>query len=371
MNPYTQRLDKLRRIVEEENACGLFIQKPANMYYALGYSGAGALLVTKDGSVLLVPPLEYLRARDTLVENNVEAELIVFQPYKLPRGLDLGGKPKVIDKPLVEAVSNLVEENCTLLHDGLNTASYDKLSRRFRLADVSQHITELRSVKEWWELERIEAATRIAEEALATGLNTLDDNVSEAEIAATIEYTMRRLGASQTAFPTIVAFGRNSIYPHAEPSLERRLRRDTVVLIDLGAVYKGYRSDMTRTTVFGVDKSIAEVADVVMQAVDEAIDSIEPGKTCEEIDAVARQVLARHGLDKYFIHSLGHGVGIEVHEEPRVSPGSKKKLREGMVITVEPGVYIPGQFGVRIEELVVVTKKGARRITRFPSRLWE
>ncbi|BEP18597.1 aminopeptidase P family protein [Pyrofollis japonicus] len=371
---YENRLEKLITIAEEENVSSILVSQPPNVFYFTGYRGAGMLLYSRNtGFVLLTPPLEYLNAMHSLEETGLldKIEVIAYQPYGLPEDLLLAPSQKVLQKSLVDAIVHLIGEGSKTGTDLNSLALFQDLSKKLQLTSVTDRIVRLRMVKEQWELERIETAISIAEEALRAAIENLDYGVSEQEIAGIIEYTFRALGADDHSFPPIVAFGENTVYPHAMPSRRRRLEPGMPVLIDLGAIYKGYCSDMTRTLVLDEGpEGFREAAEAVLESVEEAIDTVAPGIKAGEVDARAREVLRKHGLAYYFNHSLGHGVGIEIHEPPRISFGSDVVLEPGMVITIEPGVYIPGKYGVRIEEMILVTKKGAKKLTQYPSRLW-
>lgn len=370
-------LQKLRSLAEQRDACGVVVSTEASVFYFTGFRGPGYLVysIADDSFTLLVPALEFLRAKKALAEETLDGylDVIAFTPYGLPGGLALDATDdyKLVTGRASDIISSMFQDGCKLLVETDSITLVKKLEKTFTVEDVSGAVEDMRATKEPWEVERIEVATEIAEAALNTAISSLEAGISEAEIAAIIEYEMRRRGAIDHAFPTIVAFGENTVYPHAEPSPRRILGyKPQPVLIDLGAVYKGYCSDITRTLMDGATTEFRKVAEAVHEAVYTAIDAIRPGVSAHEVYEAARRVLASNGLDKYFIHSLGHGVGIEVHEKPRISYKSDVELREGMVVTVEPGVYIPGKFGVRIEELVLVTRRGARVLSRFPSLLW-
>jgi len=373
---YHGRLDKIKNLVEKKGLDVLVVERPSDVFYITGYRGAGYVVATRDQVVLAVPVLEYRHALDYIAESGLgdSLELAVFRPYGLPGSL-------VVEKEGVKLVDNGLKG---LLHRlagkeaptcGMVTASY-RFYMQLRencekVIDTADAIDKMRLVKEPWEIERIQRAAEIGEQALQEALSSLDYGVSEAEIAGVIEAAIRRAGGDGPSFPPIVAFGANTVYPHAMPSRSRVLTRPAPVLIDLGAVYAGYCSDMTRTTFFdGSPAEFRHIAEAVHEAMNSAIERAAPGVTTGELDATARSVLKKYGLAEYFIHSLGHGVGIDIHEPPRVTYSDKTVLEPGMVITVEPGVYIPGKLGMRIEELIVITHRGARRLTRFDTWLW-
>jgi len=227
-------------------------------------------------------------------------------------------------------------------------------------------VEKLRLRKTPEEVERIRKAQALAEEALAHVLPLLRPGVEEREIALEVEFFLKRRGAEGAAFPPIVASGERGALPHARAS-EKRLKAGELVTLDLGARLEGYHSDMTRTFALGRPKEeLRRAYKAVEEALEAALAALAPGKTGKEVDAVARKALEAHGLDRYFVHSLGHGVGLAVHEGPSLSPYGEEVLEPGMVVTVEPGVYLPGLGGVRLEELVLLTESGVELLSRFP-----
>ena len=202
-------------------------------------------------------------------------------------------------------------------------------------------------------------------------LKLLKPGVRELEVGAEIEYQMRQRGASGPAFETIVAFGERSAYPHARPTA-KRLRKNELVVLDLGVILAHYCSDLTRTVVVGrASTRVRRWHKAVQEAQAAAIRAVRPGASCGDVDAAARNVLAGYRLDRYFIHSTGHGLGLEVHEDPRVAKGQKQTLEPGNVITIEPGVYLQGVGGIRIEDDVVVHAERTEVLTRVPRDLIE
>ncbi len=231
-------------------------------------------------------------------------------------------------------------------------------------------IERLRLKKTPEEVERIRKAQALAEEALAHALGLLKPGVEEREVALEIEFFLRRRGAEGVAFPPIVASGERGALPHAGAS-EKPLKAGELVTLDLGARVAGYHSDMTRTVALGrVDGELRRAFDAVLAALERVLEVIGPGQSTKALDALAREELKRFDLDRYFVHSLGHGVGLAVHEGPGLSPYTEETLEAGMVVTVEPGVYLPGVGGVRIEELVLITETGMELLSRFP-RGWQ
>ncbi len=245
---------------------------------------------------------------------------------------------------------------------------------RSQLSDVAMkpagHIVkQLRMVKRPYELDCIRRAARAADDAFLYVLKQMKPGVREYEIAAEIEYQLKKAGMDGCSFPSVVAAGPHSSRPHAVPG-EYKMQKGDFVTIDMGARYRGYCSDMTRTVVIGeADEKQKEVYEVVLAAQKKAVAAVKPGIRCCDLDAVARDYISSFGYGENFLHSLGHGVGLDIHEMPTVSKSCDIVLEPGMVITIEPGVYLPGWGGVRIEDTVIVTEDGCEVITKIPKYL--
>ncbi len=232
-------------------------------------------------------------------------------------------------------------------------------------------VCALREQKDTLEIGRIKRAVRIAETSFLDMLETVHDGITEAELAAEIEYNMRLNGAEKSAFDIIVACGANSSKPHAKTS-SNRLKANKPIVIDFGAMYKSYCSDLTRTIWLGrMPGYFRKIYEVCLEAQLEGIASVKPGVLAKEVDNKARRIISRAGLGKYFNHSLGHGFGLDVHELPTLGSRQDVELRPGMVITVEPGIYIPGKGGIRIEDDVLVTKTGCKVLSSLPKMAGE
>ena len=227
----------------------------------------------------------------------------------------------------------------------------------------------MRVIKDEDEIKLMKKAASIGDKALEQVLKIIKPGVMEIEIAAELEYQMRKLGGEGTSFDTIVASGKRSAIPHGVAS-KKRVKKGELITIDFGTFYKGYASDMTRTFALGKpSKQLIEIYDVVYNAQKNAREKVKLGMKMKEVDALARNYIAQKGYGDRFTHSLGHGVGLNVHERPHVSQQSKEVLKEGMVITIEPGVYVPGKGGVRIEDMVVFINGKKTILTRFPREL--
>jgi Xaa-Pro aminopeptidase len=342
----------------ERRLSGLLVMHPANWYYLSGFSGeAGALLLLRRGPVLVTDGRFTAQAKGETSGIRVVAQkgsltVSVGEWLKTQRRSRIGFDASQLTVAQFRA---------------LRAAA----GRRVRWIAASGAVEALRARKEPQEIAQMRKAGVLAGEVLAAALELLKPGVRELEIAAEIEYQMRQRGASGRAFETIVAFGERSAYPHARPTA-KRLRKNELVVLDLGAILGHYCSDISRTVFVG--KAPARVRRwycAVQEAQSAAIAAVQAGVRCGDVDAAARQILTGHGLDRYFIHSTGHGLGLEVHEDPRVARGQKQILVPGNVITIEPGVYIPGVGGIRIEDDVAVRADRTEVLTRVPRDLIE
>ena len=359
------RLARLRELAESLDVDAVVITSAMNVFYYTKLPrpyGSVILYRRGDGATLYVPGLDYWRAKDSVGD----AEIIPYSKYEL----------EAVEEEAPKVVRSLTEELVKQV-EGLKLVGIDavtplanqvikKIEGRVGYLDASKAILEQRKIKTPDEVAAMEEALRITEEALKQALSRLEPGMREYELAAILEEGMRARGADWYAFETIVAAGPNGAYPHAVPTA-REIVAGEPVIVDMGAIYGGYCADMTRTIYVGrPPREVREVVEAVAKAAEEAEDVAGPGVTAEEVDRAAREYLRRAGLGKYFIHSTGHGVGVEVHEPPRIAPGVKEELRPGMVFTIEPGVYLHGRFGVRIEDMVLITESGAKVLNRIP-----
>lgn len=335
------RIKKLQEIAEETKSCVVISGEP-NVFYFSGYRGAGVLIYCNGNPTLLVPLLEENRASEIK-----GIDIKIYYPSKIA--------DNVIEGPLTAAVTKLVNSQKLALDVNWAPVSlYQNLVSKFQLIDISDKVSLLRSIKEENEIENIKKAGEITAEAMKVGAEKMLNN-TEKQLAGIIDYTMKVSGAEDYAFPSIVAGGKNSAYPHHIPTDYKLTSNDNVV-IDIGAKYQGYCFDSTRT--FNVkNEEVRKIYEIVLEAQLEAIDAVSAGIKASEIDRIARKVIERAGYGRYFIHSVGHGVGVEIHESPYLSFTSNDVLEENMVVTVEPGIYLPGKFGVRIEDTLIVTKR--------------
>ncbi|MCQ8892853.1 MAG: aminopeptidase P family protein [Candidatus Methanosuratincola sp.] len=356
-------MDHKRRIEEVISGIGgmgidgAMVLSPENIHYLTGApfvrGGYGKILyVSKSGGAsLIVTDLDYQEVCDTVDS----AEIV---------------KTEFMEKPL-DRLRKIAKGSTKLgFEEGVVSAALkEKISGEFELEPLRGLIERMRESKDADEIAAIERAQSINDRAFEKAVGNLREGMSELEIAAELEYYLRKEGEESFAFETIVASGPRGVYPHGMPSARRPSRGDAVV-IDFGAKLCGYCSDMTRTIFFGnPDGETRRAYEAVKEAQERAIEIARDGISGREVDAVARGVLERLGLGKYFVHGLGHGVGIEIHEAPVVGPSNMSPFEPGNVITIEPGAYLPGKFGIRIEDLLVIEKGRSRDLTKFTREL--
>lgn len=256
------------------------------------------------------------------------------------------------------------------LYQAFEKALTDTFGERVKLVALKENINALRIVKTADEIEKLKKAEAIGDLAFSHIRDFIRAGMTEMEIALELECVMRKNGATNVSFDTIVASGPNSSLPHAVPTT-RKVTEGDFVTMDFGCIYEGYCSDMTRTIFIGdnpLDKQ-QEIYNIVLEAQLAALDIVRPGLKCSEVDACARTVIEKAGYGDYFGHGLGHGVGLFIHEEPRFSPKCHDILKPGTVITVEPGIYLPGEFGVRIEDMILITEDGYQNLASSPKEL--
>jgi Xaa-Pro dipeptidase len=317
---------KLKKVIESmhnQNMDSMIVLKPENIRYLTGFRpSSSSILILKDEPVLLASKID----REDASKNSL-VNLEVYKEFDDVKEL-LKGKVGIEKSMTVE--------------------TFKKISGDFKTETTD--IVELsRSVKSEWEVENIKKALEIAEKSLLE----LEFSGTEIELAAQLEYNMRINGSERASFETIMASGIRTSLPHGAPSANTV---ESPILIDWGAVYNNYSSDTTRT-IIETEKQ-EEIFNIVLDAQKTAIKTIKPGVKSSDIDAAARDVITEYGYGDAFIHSTGHGVGLEIHENPSLSKKEESTLEKGMIVTVEPGIYIEGEFGVRIEDMILIKNKG-------------
>ncbi|MEM8903288.1 MAG: Xaa-Pro peptidase family protein [Actinomycetota bacterium] len=346
------RIDRLRERLARLPVDALLVHRLVDVRWLTGFAGsAGLVLVTADDAVLVTDPRYGDRATVELAAAGAEVTVEVGGPEARERYL----RDRLAGRRLGVDASAVTWAQARELVDGTAVA----------VEPLDPLVPTLREVKDDAEVARIAACAAVADEALASVRPILADEPTEAEVARLLDRTMEDLGADGPGYGTIVASGPNAALPHAAPG-DRRIAPGDTVIIDVGAEVDGYRSDMTRSFVIGEpDLDQERWLDVVLDAQTVAIDHVRPGSTGREVHEAAAAVLAGHDLRDAFVHGVGHGVGLVIHETPFLAE-SDEPLRPGQVVTVEPGVYLPGRGGVRWEDLLVVTDDGADVLTAAP-----
>jgi len=370
-NPYTPantslpaitvegRLDRLRAAFDEHGIDALVVTTLPNIRYLTGFSGSAGVLTLTRSAALLATDGRYRTQSAEQVERAGAA-----------------GQVDITIGPVAEqrSAAQALLGDGAVARVGLEAESVTWSAQRAwaelvggeRLVPTSNAVEALRERKDAAEIARMERAAAIADAALFEVLPLMGQGVTEEHFALELDTAMRRGGAEGTAFETIVAAGENSAKPHHRPG-GRRIAPGDPVVVDFGATYEGYRSDMTRT--FCVDRDpegeLARIFEVVRTSQAAGAAAVKPGVTAKEVDDVCRRIIAEAGWAERFEHGTGHGVGLDIHEAPTVSQSATAILEPGFVVTVEPGVYVPGHGGVRVEDTLVVTEDGARALTRF------
>ena len=336
----------------------MLLTNEANRFYACGFHSPatdGVALVTKQGNYYFTDS-RYTEAAERHIRDAAIAEV--------SRGR---GYTALINEVIeAEGIEKLGFEDAYMTVQDYNVYK-EKL--RCTLVGAANMLAELRKVKDQEEMAAMVSAQRIAERAFEDILKEIRPGVSEKEIAARLQYLMLHYGASDMSFDPIVVSGPNGSLPHGVPS-EKLIERGELVTMDFGCVYGGYCSDMTRTVAVGeISAEQRRVYETVLTAQKAAISAARAGMTGAEVDGVARKVIEEAGYGQYFTHSFGHGVGVEIHESPNASPANDQPLPAGAVISAEPGIYIPGKLGVRIEDVIRLTEDGCENLTRAPKEL--
>ncbi len=339
-----------------KNVDGVLIVSETNRRYFTTFpSSDGILLATKNGSVFLTDS-RYIEEAQNVVRC-CEVEELKKVTEQLPEFCRRFGVKVLMTESERLTVAQL--------------ASYRKILKGFTLTTVGTDklIDTLRMVKSEEEKVSVIKAQRIAEKAYEHILGFIKEGVTEREIALELDFFMLRNGAEAISFETIAVSGANTSKPHGVPT-DKKVCRGDFVTMDFGAVVNGYHSDMTRTVAVGeVSDEQVRVYNTVLEAQLKALEILREGVKCSDADAAARIYINEKGYGEYFRHSTGHGVGLEIHEKPNLSPKSEQILQTGNIVTVEPGIYIPGKFGVRIEDLAIITKFGCENLTKITKKL--
>lgn len=351
--PYQDRVRRLRATLRKQELDGLLITNHADIHYLTGFHGEATIGVLTSRSFTLITDFRLLE--------DVEVARPVATPYIRPSGF-VEALKDVTDGANLNRIGFQPEHATVEMKSTLGKGVGVR-----KLVPAPGVVSDLRLIKDEGEVKLIRKAVKIQQEALLATLDQIGPGMSELEVCALLEYEMKVRGSTDPAFDPIVAAGPNGSKPHATPG-KAKLRDGAPLLIDWGATHAGYRSDMTRTFSFTKWKpKMREIYEITREAYLAGIAAVKPGVTCGEVDAAARDLIADAGYGAQFGHSLGHGIGLDVHELPRVNKDSKTVLKPGMIVTIEPGIYLPGVGGVRIEDDILVTEKGHRNLCSLPT----
>lgn len=349
------RLDACRRGMKKHGIDAYLITHPPDYFYLIGFTGEVSAVLVRARDVHVISDMRF--------DESINLECPWVHRW-MRRMMLVDEIANVCKKLKIRALAGQFERLTVAEHAALR-----KLARGTKLTAAPSLVAGMRTIKDKADLDPMRRAIRVAEDSFNAVREQLRPGMTELDVAAMIEFEMKSRGASGASFPTISAEGPNAALPHAHPG-RRRLKRGSLLLLDWGARVDGYCSDLTRVLFIGtIPPRFREVYQVVLDAQLKAIEALRPGMRMCDIDAVARDHVARAGYGDKFDHGLGHGLGLEVHEAPSLSWRSREPLAEGMVVTVEPGIYLRGAGGVRIEDDVLITARGARVLSHLPKSL--
>jgi Xaa-Pro aminopeptidase len=348
------RLAKMKNWLQDKELDAFLITKPVHCYYLSGFTGTSACLVitSSGGKDFLITDFRY--------QEQAESEA---------KGFELVLWKSSLFQTLAELFQFYDLKKVGIDEDEITLSTYEGLKKEVpgvTFFPQKDYCIELRKIKDEGELKLLKKAVEISDKAFLHLLDLIRPGLTESEIALELEFFMRRLGGSKNAFETIVASGYRAALPHGVATT-RAIQTGDLVILDFGTVYQGYHSDITRTLILGEpDKLQKERYNLVLKAHEEVAQKMQPGMRAREADALARRVIEAAGYGENFGHSLGHGVGLEIHEGPSLSPRDETILEPGMIVTVEPGIYISGWGGIRLEDMYVITPGGCERLTKSP-----
>jgi len=352
------RIQQLHEKMKEQKVEAVLIQHLANRRYLSLFTGSSAYLYISHKQQVLLTDFRYL---EQAAAQSPNYQIIDYTKKGLYETLNI----------LLEAdqISSLGFES-----EGITYDQYEQYANKLhveKLVPIRNWIESIRMIKSKEEIQSIQQAASIADQAFSHILTFIKEGVTEKDIALELEFFMKKQGAENLSFDTIVASGIRSSLPHGAPT-NKKIEEGDFITMDFGCIYQGYCSDMTRTIVLGkANEKQKEIYNIVLAAQEKALENLGPKKTGKAIDKIARDIISEKGYGDYFGHGLGHSVGLEIHESPRLSVSGEEMLQPGMVVTVEPGIYIPHFGGVRIEDLVVITEDGIYNLATSPKDLIE
>jgi Xaa-Pro dipeptidase len=359
-----KKLDDIAKWLKENNAEVCFLTSTENVFYISGFYSdpherlLGVVIFQEEEPFLICPGMEVSDARNA------------GWPYEIIGYSDIDNPWELVHRAVmkrIKAVSAIAIEK-----EHMNVERFEALKGVFdspNFLAAEEKLRSLRMIKDEKELAKLREACELADFAIQAGVEEIKEGKTELEVLAAVEYVLKKRGVQKMSFSTMVLTGKNGASPHGTPGLTK-IQKGDLVLFDLGVVVDGYCSDITRTVAYGeISQSQLKIYETVLKAQLAAIEKIKPGVPCSEIDKTARKIIADAGYGEFFPHRLGHGLGISIHEYPSVTEKNGLLLQEGMVFTVEPGIYVPDVAGVRIEDDVLVTSNGVELLTKFPKEL--
>lgn len=334
--------------MEEKELDVLIIHSPKNRRYMTGFTGTAGIALISQTEQYFITDFRYVKQAEDQAK---DFEVIEHK--------------EAIERKVASLIKEMNAKSVGFENDHLTYSEYERFNELIscELIPAGPMVEKLRMIKTEEELQILKESAKIADAAFEHILSFIKPGVREIDIATELEFFMRKQGATSSSFDIIVASGNRSALPHGVAS-SKTISEGEFVTMDFGAVYKGYCSDLTRTVAVGsVSDSLREIYDIVLEAQMLALEKIKPKMNGKEADAIARDFILEKGYGNHFGHGLGHGIGLDIHEEPRLSPRSDMILKEGMVVTVEPGIYLPEVGGCRIEDDIVITSSGNKRLT--------
>ncbi|ENH97444.1 peptidase M24 [Gracilibacillus halophilus YIM-C55.5] len=349
------KVSQLQSQLKTQNIDGVLITNPINRRYMTGFTGTSGIVVISREDAIFITDFRYIEQANQEVSNN-----FTIKEHK---------------GPIVDTVAEIVDQlNLTSIgfeQQHLTYAAYEQYRKKLKtdFVPTSDLIDKIRLIKSENELSILKEACNIADKAYDYILDVIKPGVKEIDVANELEFYMRRQGAQSSSFDIIVASGYRGALPHGVAST-KKIQAGELVTLDFGAIYQGYCSDITRTVAVGaIDEELHTIYETVLSAQKKGVEGIQAGLTCKEADALTRDHIKAAGYGEYFGHATGHGLGLEVHEQPALSYRSTKPLEAGMVVTVEPGIYVPNVGGCRIEDDIVITENGNERLSHANKEL--
>ncbi|MCR2821888.1 M24 family metallopeptidase [Lederbergia panacisoli] len=359
-----ERLTKLTNWLKQEQIDAAFITLPDNIFYLSGFQSnpherlLGLAVFPEQEPFLICPSMEVNDAKNS----GWKYEVIGYSDTERPWDF--------VEERVKARIKNI--QKWAVEKEHLNVERYEELLSRFPGAiykSAEAILNELRMIKDQEEIALLRKACELADFAVQVGVHEIKEGKTELDIIAAIEYEVKKKGVSGMSFDTMVLTGANAASPHGTPG-NTKIQKGDFVLFDLGVIYEGYCSDITRTVAYGdINDEQEKIYRTVLEAEETAVNATRPGVLAKDLDSIARNIIHQAGYGDYFPHRLGHGLGISVHEYPSMTATNELELKPGMVFTIEPGIYVPGVAGVRIEDDVLVTDGGVEVLTKFPKSL--